>query len=128
MFFFTRRGCKCSHFPYLFMFYKITQMSMYYSAVETHEITQSLKTKKIKDWSITSNLFVIMFDSISVVCWGQSSDLSVPHFPPLELFLFSQSQKIVCLLGSAFSVCRLVPLSELLQKLGLEMVPETEST
>lgn len=69
-----------------------------------------------------------MFDSISVVCWGQSSDLSVPHFPPLELFLFSQSQKIVCLLGSAFSVCRLVPLSELLQKLGLEMVPETEST
>lgn len=86
------------------------------------------KNQKIKDLSITSNLFVTIFDLILGVCVGASPLISLCLIFPLELFLFSQSQEIVCLLSSAFCVCRFSPLSELLQKLGLEMVPETEST
>lgn len=62
------------------------------------------------------------------MCFGASPVICLCLVFPLGLFLFSESQRIVCLLGSAFSVCRLAPLSELLPKLGLEMVPESQST
>lgn len=65
--------------------------------------------------SLSSNPSWVIFDQRKYIsAW----------FPLLELLLLTYSQKLVLLFGSTFSLCSLIPVSEVFLELGLEMAPD----